>query len=358
MTDTFPAGDGAVVAVLYGRLLPDAGLDDQDILNEAAFISGALRELGYEPVWFEVGPDTSELERELLRLRPARVFNLADAIDGREDYVTVAPDMLERLGLPYSGTSAKAMRLASNKPEAKKIMTGAGIPTPPVVNLPLDDLAFQDAAGAPKAFIIKPVSGSASDGIDDDSVLRSRRDVENIDAERLRGLTCGEAYIEPFIPGREFAVALLEGAEGPEVFPPSEILFEGYPKDKPKIVGYAAKWLADSFEYKNTPRQFPAAAADGPIISRLRDLAVRCWNAFGLGGYARMDFRVDSGNEAWLIDINPNPCLSADAGFMAAAGRAGLTINDVVARIVSFPSGKKGINDASCMPLEEPRERH
>ena len=332
-------GKSGAVAVLYGRLLPDAGLDDQDILNEAAFISSALSDLGYRPVCFEVGLDTSDLEGELLELRPALVFNLADAIDGREEYVNVAPDMLDRLGLLYSGTSAGAMRLASNKPKSKEIMGRAGIPTPAAVKAAVADLSFTDAAGLPKGYIIKPVSGSASDGIDDGSVLRSRSDVENISPSKLRALATGEAYIEPFIAGREFAVALLAGPEGPEVLPPAEILFRGYAKDKPKIVGYAAKWLQDSFEYKNTPRRFSFKAMDRPIISRLADLALRCWNSFGLGGYARIDFRVDDHDDAWVIDINPNPCLSADAGFMASAAQAGLTITDVVRRIVSFPAG-------------------
>jgi len=330
-----PAGE--IVAVLYGRLLPDAGPDDLDILEETAFISSALTRLGYTPVRFETGLDTAELESELTKLRPALVFNLVDAIDGCEEHVTVAPDMLERLGLAYTGVSARGIRLASNKPAAKKIMEHAGIPTPKAVTGTVHSLTFEDASGKSRAYIIKPASGSASDGIDDEAVLRSSRDVAHINAWRWNQLACGNAYIEHFVEGREVAGALLEGPEGPQVLPPSEMLFLGYSPEKPKIVGYAAKWLSDSFEYCNTQRRLRFPAEDQPLLRRLSDIAVECWNNFHLGGYARIDFRVDLQSRPWVVDINPNPCLSEDGGFVAAATEAGLTSTDVVRRIVSYP---------------------
>jgi len=66
----------------------------------------------------------------------------------------------------------------------------------------------------------------------------------------------------------------------------------------------------------------------------LKDLALRCWKAFGLAGYARVDFRVDGAGRPWILEINTNPCLSPDAGFVAAAARAGLCFDDVVLRIL------------------------
>jgi len=47
-----------------------------------------------------------------------------------------------------------------------------------------------------------------------------------------------------------------------------------------------------------------------------------------------VDFRVDAEGKPWVLEINTNPCLSPDAGFMAAAGRAGLSLNEVIRRIV------------------------
>ena len=69
----------------------------------------------------------------------------------------------------------------------------------------------------------------------------------------------------------------------------------------------------------------------------LAALAFECWRLFGLRGYARVDFRVDREGRAWILEVNANPCLSADAGYMAAAAEAGLEPEEVVRRILSAP---------------------
>jgi D-alanine-D-alanine ligase len=64
-------------------------------------------------------------------------------------------------------------------------------------------------------------------------------------------------------------------------------------------------------------------------------MAKRCWQIFGLGGYARVDFRVDGDGRPWILEINTNPCLSPDAGFAAAVQQSGLTFAEAVDRILS-----------------------
>jgi D-alanine-D-alanine ligase len=64
-------------------------------------------------------------------------------------------------------------------------------------------------------------------------------------------------------------------------------------------------------------------------------MALRCWKLFDLKGYARVDFRVDQEGRPWILEVNANPCLSPDAGFSAAALRAGLTFPDVLCRIIN-----------------------
>jgi D-alanine-D-alanine ligase len=69
-------------------------------------------------------------------------------------------------------------------------------------------------------------------------------------------------------------------------------------------------------------------------LGRLRELARQCWQLFALRGYARVDFRVDPQGRPWVLEVNTNPCLSPDAGFLAAAAQAGLSPMDVIRRIV------------------------
>ncbi len=114
----------------------------------------------------------------------------------------------------------------------------------------------------------------------------------------------------------------------------AEIRFVEFPADKLRIVDFRAKWEEESFEYTHTPRSFDFTAADQPLLEELRAVAGRCWDCFDLGGYARVDFRVDGENRPWVLEINTNPCLSPDGGFYAAAERASLSFTGMVERIV------------------------
>jgi D-alanine-D-alanine ligase len=142
---------------------------------------------------------------------------------------------------------------------------------------------------------------------------------------------------ERFVDGREFNMAVLEGPDGPVVLPAAEIVFQGY-GDKPRVVGYRAKWEEESFEYANTVRAFPGDE-DGALKAELSRLTLACFRLFGLSGYARVDFRVAMTTEGavrpFLIDVNANPCLTPGAGFPETARHAGLAYPEMIGRILA-----------------------
>ena len=70
------------------------------------------------------------------------------------------------------------------------------------------------------------------------------------------------------------------------------------PPEKPRIVGYAAKWHEDSFECRNTVRRFVDPVREAPLCAALGAVALKCWQVFQLRGYARVDFRVDADGTA------------------------------------------------------------
>jgi len=173
----------------------------------------------------------------------------------------------------------------------------------------------------------------ASLGLDAASVVPAAKAAQEIVARQQR--FGGKFFAEAYVEGREFNLSLLETAEGPRVLPAAEILFVDFPADRPRIVDYEAKWATDSLAYVNTPRCFDLAASDAPMIAELHDLALAAWRLFGLGGYARVDFRIDGAGRPTILEINVNPCLAPDAGFVAAAERAGLGYDAVVGSIVA-----------------------
>jgi D-alanine-D-alanine ligase len=161
-------------------------------------------------------------------------------------------------------------------------------------------------------------------------------------AQKLKLPCMAESYID----GREFNLSMLDARSNPsatsideefccDVFPPAEIDFSGLPLDKPRIVGYNAKWVEDSIEYNATPRTFQFASTDEGLLSQLIDISKRTWKLFGGTGYARLDFRVSTDGTPYILEFNANPCITTYGGFMAAAEQAGLSYNAAIERIVN-----------------------
>ena len=327
------------IVVLHGYVPPDAPKDELDTLVEVENVSSALGRLGYEPVSVPFSLDTKAVLEVLRELRPIIVFNLVECLEGSGQLIHIAPTLLDHLGFTYTGASAETIFLSSNKLVAKNLLHKAGIPTPPWVSSceesGLDSIVF----GPP--YIIKSVWEHASIGLDEDSVVFDKHRLRQ-EVELRMGRHAGACYVESYVEGREFNLSLLEAGRGMEVLPPAEIHFVDYPKGKPRVVGYRAKWEEESFEYQHTPRSFTFPDRDKSLLRRLADIAVECWHVFGFRGYVRMDFRVDSSGRPWVLELNANPCLSPEGGFASAAEQGGLSYDGLIGRIVEVPLRKAG----------------
>ncbi len=319
------------VVLLHGQVLEGAGWDEQDVFIQTAAVSQALSELGHEPVVAPLSLNIAETVDTLLSLKPAFVFNLVEAINGKGNLIHFSPAILDSLRIPYTGSHTAAIFLTSHKITAKSFLHARGIATPAWF---LPDICPAQPMQEGR-YIIKSLWEHASIGLDEGSVISTgdhsflRREMHS-----FKNGSGGDCFAEAFIEGREINVSLLEGEKGPEVLPPAEIIFEDYPPEKLKVLGYRAKWVEDSFEYQHTPRTFDFPEKDGQLLSQLADTATRCWQLFNLHGYARVDFRVDQAGTPWVLEVNANPCLSPEGGYPAAAKQAGLNYNDMIRRII------------------------
>ena len=321
------------VAVLHSLVGAGTGKDEEDVLVQAAVVSGALSKLGYEPVSMPFPADTGAIAKRLRALSPAFVFNLVETVEGAGRLIYLAPAVFDQLGITYTGASTEAVFLTSNKTVAKRFLANSGIRTPHWLSA--EDLR----RGSPVisgVYIIKSVWEHASIGLDESATVSVTEPDELLaELQQRKAALGGACFAEAFVEGREFNLSLLAAGDGPEVLPPAEICFDGYPPEKLRVVGYLAKWEPDSFEYQHTPRRFDFPKEDAPLLRELDRIARACWELFALRGYARVDFRVDTSGRPWVLEVNTNPCLSPDAGFVAAAERAGLDFVRVVERIVS-----------------------
>lgn len=318
---------GATAVILHNQVGPDSPKDELDVLVQVEAVQRALAELGFR---VRVVPFSLDVERALRAVRraaPLFVFNLVESVAGDGRLVHLAPALLDHLGLRYTGSGQEAVFVTSNKRLSKRLFQQAGVATPPWLE-PAGAPAGEFVAGT---YILKSAWEHASNWFAEDSIVRAGDAGELAAALERKNRGNGGFFAELYVEGREFNQALLAG----ELLPPAEMRFVDYPAGKLRIVDFRAKWEEDSFEYAHTQRGFDFAAVDRPLVEELGAVARRCWERFGLGGYARVDFRVDGRGRPWALEINSNPCLSPDSGFFAAAGRAGLSYTQMVERIVA-----------------------
>jgi len=317
------------IVILHGRVPPDAEPDEQDVLVEVKQVGEALNGLGYETATLPLSLNLHWTARLLRELEPLAGFNLVESIEGEDRLLHLATILLDYLCIPYTGTGSEGMFLASNKLLAKRLLVKSGIPTPAWRE---SEPVLSGEAMPDPPYIIKSVWNNASRGLED--VFSSRDQMRDHLVSFSANGRLDDVFVESYIEGREFNLSLLQKGEEVEVLPPAEMLFVDYPPEKPRIVGYAAKWDPASFEYQHTARRFKFAVEDQGLLDELCMLARSCWKELAISGYARVDFRVDQTGRPWVLEVNPNPCLSADAGLAAAATQAGLSYRELVRRIV------------------------
>ena len=306
--------------------------DHADVLFQVQSVRGALTALGHECSELGITLDLDSFSVEIKEMAPDLVFNLVESVGGKGSLIYLAPSILDALSIPYTGSGTDGIYRTSNKLFAKEWMSANNIPTPDYYSF---DNLKEDHTPISGDYIIKSVWEHASIGLDDHSIITPESATELAkEMTRRKNILGGHCFAERYIEGREFNLSMLAYRNGTEVLPPAEIQFNSYNDGKRKIVGYDAKWAQDSFEYHNTIRSFDFHDDDMHLLQHLKDISIRCWKAFNIRGYCRVDFRVDENNRPWVLEINANPCISPDAGFMAAAGRAGLKAEDVIKRII------------------------
>ncbi|MFN8211845.1 MAG: ATP-grasp domain-containing protein [Bacteroidales bacterium] len=311
--------------ILYNEPGPNALADELDIIEQVEYVEQHLHQMNIETWRYGITTNFMTELAALAEKKPELVFNLAESINNKGELLYFVPAILNMYSIPYTGNPLEAMFITTSKSLTNKMLVTAGLRTP---------RSFQPSHAKKlkkgQKYIIKPVWEDGSMGITAESVFTYSPEMSS----KLESYADTHWIIQEFIEGREFNISVMTGPDGPEVLPPAEMTFPNYGDDRPKIVDFKAKWMEGSFEFENTVRRFPGKELDEELESRLRELAIGCWHVFGLKGYARVDMRVDSENNPYVIEVNANPCISPNGGFVAATHEAGYKFTDVLQWII------------------------
>lgn len=318
------------VIVMHEDVGPDAAPDATDTVAQANAVRDSLVRTGWKVSELVLDSDPTRVERSLRALRPDVVFNLVESHLGLSSLACVGPAICRKTNIPFTGCDEAALALAGDKAATRRVLGAAGLPAP--LGVSLDEVRQGLFPGA-GTYIVKSRFEDASLGLGPDCVVNaaSGRELWR-QMTHLASRLGGDCVAESYVCGREFNLGLLADSDRVMALPLAEMVFDhGYAG--PAIVDYAAKWDEKSPSFAASWRSFEfeiEAATQAEMVT----IGRRCWDLFGLAGYARIDFRVDERGRPYVIDVNPNPCIAMDAGFTAAAARAGLSHQNVAALLV------------------------
>ncbi len=224
--------------------------------------------------------------------------------------------LLDLGGVAYAGSGMLGCALAMDKDVSKRILREAGIRTPDWLVNPTAEEAVEHL-GLP--IIAKPVAGGSSVRL---YLLDNPAEVEEtIRVEAARASESSQAsdmMYEAFVAGRELTVGIL----GDEALPVGEI------KSEHELFDYECKYqtgMADEI--------FPAVIPEA-LARSLQERALEVHRLLRLRDFSRVDFIVDDEGEAWCLEANALPGMTANSLLPKAARAAGITFPELCDRIV------------------------
>jgi D-alanine-D-alanine ligase len=301
------------VAVLKGGRSLERGVS----LRSGARVEDALAGLGHEPVPIDAGGD---LVKRLAAEQPDVAFVAMHGLGGEDGTVQ---ELLEILGIPFTGPGVAACARCMDKVLAKHELRGAGVPTP-------DWFAFNETAfrelGAADALgeleqrlgfplVIKPSRGGSALGV---KFAASWFEVPE-------ALVSAFSYdsrvlLERFVEGREVAVSVLGGEPLPVV--------EAIPTGSDRY-DFEAR-----YEIGRTEFACPAEL-EGGEAEAVTEAALGAYEALGCSGFSRVDL-ILAADGPQVLEVNAIPGLTDTSLLPQAAEAAGMTFEDLVAQILEL----------------------
>ena len=305
------------VAVLAGG----SSFERQVSLRSGARVEDALERLGHEVVAIDVGRD---LVGRLRAAAPDVAFVAMHGAGGEDGTVQ---ELLEILGLPYTGSGVPACARAMDKVATKHLLLEHDVPTPPF--FAFNQTAFRELGAADAlpaieqrlAFpiVVKPSSQGSALGI------KFARTAADVPAALVAAFSYDhKVLLERFVDGRDLAVSVLEGPDGPEALP----VVEAVPRDG-DLYDFQARYEIGRTDFI-CPAELPQAVAD-----RARELALRTYELLGCFGFGRVDLLVDGDGELHVLEANPIPGLTETSLMPQAAEAAGIGFDELVGRILA-----------------------
>lgn len=323
------------ILIIYGKETinyPHVLTDDEEMQGTAFLIANILRRKKLDCYLLGLEKDLKILGKWIKKEKWI-VFNLCEHLDGdyRKEYKVAK--YLEKNKIPFTGNSSFALKIAQDKKESKRILRKANLPVPSYAIFKKENKKISLPFSFP--VIVKPLYQDGSSGINENSVVKNIKKLKsqiNFIFENFKD----PAIVEPFLVGREFNVSVI-GRDKRVALPVSEIDYSNLPSSIPNILTYNAKWAKNDISYELTKPVCPAKISK-KLEKKLKSLALKAGRVLGCRDYYRVDFRTDEKGNIYIIEVNPNPDISPDAGLARSLVAMGIDYEDFILRLVQWAS--------------------
>jgi D-alanine-D-alanine ligase len=316
-----------VIGVIYNVFVPVEKRSDEAAAEEATGlcareVSEALVCAGFQVRLFPIVDNILETIAKIMKEKLSIIINLCEGYCGNSRFESNVAAMLELTGLPFTGNLFRTLLIAQDKYLAKVLMQNFSLPVPEgwlikkTSNIP-QNISFP--------IILKPNYEDGSIGIREDNFVKNIANLKHKAGELINKYK-QPVLAEEYIEGREFNVSIIETRKGLKALPPAEIKFIDWSPSESKIVSYHAKWDTNHSSYRRT---VPVAPAELPkkTAALMQSFALKAAQIFNVRGYARVDMRMKEDNSIYILEINPNPDVSREAGFSRALEAAVIPYN-------------------------------
>lgn len=292
--------------VLSGGMSPEREIS----LSSGRHIAARMREFGYrvDAIVLDDAP--------VATLVAARVDGFVLAMHGGWGEDGRLQAVLDLLGMPYSGSGARASMLAMDKTLAKLAFRAAGVPTPD--GIAVSDVSELRSVGRalPPPWVIKPSTGGSSIGVR--FVDGSDADASEVEAALA---VHGPLLVEAYVPGSILTVPVLDLPSAFRVLDPLEIR----PTDA---------LLYDERTKAHGLREYRRPSLGDAERRRVRDAAAAAHRALGCRGITRVDCIWSPDRDATVLEVNTLPGLEPSGNLIQACAAAGIDERGLVAMLI------------------------
>ncbi|HEY0478722.1 MAG TPA: hypothetical protein VGD37_14490 [Kofleriaceae bacterium] len=300
-----------------------------DSRETVAAITMVVESLGHQVTALDVTGSIPRVVAGLRWIRPDLVLNLAEGEHGafREAFY---PALFEHLGYAHTGSSASVLALCLDKALAKRVVAAAGVAVAP-------DALVRGAGGGglprvPLPALVKPNLEGSSKGISTASVVETP-DALAARTTELLGRYPDGVLVEQFVPGLDVTVGWIEPLG---VLP---AIAYRYPSARFAVYDYALK--------HDTPELVVKQRVEPGLAGAIETAAARVFEALGVTGYGRADFRVTPAGEVVFLEMNALPSLAPGEDLYVAAGWLGVTPRELFAHVLETARQARGAPQAA-----------